>query len=154
MATAAQRVLLMVLLGIVLGFASNAIVPKSIPLKTPPKKAPKAEEFIPLEKAHQLWNEGATYFIDARQPADYEAGHIANALNLPVEQFGEYFPKLAPMLSPDSSLIVYCDGTECELSHHLMEQLRQQGYTNIQILFNGWTAWKTAGFPILSGPAQ
>ena len=148
----AQRALLLVVLGILLGFLNNAISSKGIPLITPPKKVPKAEEYIPLEKAHELWSAGGSYFLDARKLADFDQGRIANALNLPVEDFGEYFPKLAPMLSPESPLIVYCDGTECELSHRLAEQLRQQGYTNVHMLFNGWTAWSQAGYPVETGP--
>jgi rhodanese-related sulfurtransferase len=142
-----QRALLIVVLGSLIGLLSNAVSPKRIPLITPPKKAPKAEEFVPIAKAHELWSGSSAFFLDARKPADYEAGHIANALNLPVEEFGEYYPKLAPMLSPDSPIVVYCDGTECELSHHLADQLRQQGYTNVHMLFNGWTAWRQAGYP-------
>src|SRR5512138_859810 len=127
----AQRALLIVALGSLIGLLSNAVSSKGIPLITPPKKAPKAEEFVPLGKAHDLWGGGGAFFLDARKPLDFEAGHIANALNLPVEDFPEYYPKLAPMLSPESAIVVYCDGTECELSHRLADQLRQQGYTNV-----------------------
>jgi rhodanese-related sulfurtransferase len=146
-----QRALLIVLAGASLGLLVNAVSPKGIPLITPPKKAPKADEFIPLEKARQLWSDGGGFFIDARKPEDFQAGHILNALNLPEEEFGEYFPKIAPMLSPESSIVVYCDGTECELSHRLQSQLRQQGYTNVHIIFNGWTLWSKAGYPVESG---
>jgi len=147
----AQRALLIVVLGSLIGLLSNGLSSKGIPLITPPKKAPKAEEFVPVAKAHELWSGGGAFFLDARKPLDFEAGHIANALNLPVEEFGEYYPKLAPMLSPDSPIVVYCDGTECELSHHLADQLRQQGYTNVHMLFNGWTAWRSAGYPVEQG---
>lgn len=153
MAQVVQRAALIVALGVILGLVSNAVVPKSIPLITPPKKAHQPEEYIPLQKAHELWGGGAAVFLDARKPADFEAGHIAQALNLPQEEFEEYFPKLAPMLAPDSPAIVYCDGTECELSHRLADQLKQQGFTDIHILFNGWTAWREAGFPVETGAA-
>lgn len=149
-----QRICLIIVVGAGLGLIANAISPKRISLITPPKKVAKAEEFVPLEKAHELWGGGNSFFLDARKPADYEAGHIANALNLPVEEFGEVFPKLAPMLTPESSLVVYCDGTECELSHRLADQLRQQGYTNVHMLFNGWTAWRGAGFATETGPGR
>jgi rhodanese-related sulfurtransferase len=145
-----QRIFVIILLGVGLGLISNTITPKGIPLITPPKKAPKPEEFIPLEKARDLWSSGVLLF-DARKLEDYEAGHIANALSLPVESFQESYPKVAPLLSPDSSIIVYCDGTECELSHRLANELRQQGYTNVHILFNGWSSWKGAGLPTETG---
>src|SRR5688572_13153740 len=100
MLQAVQRALLIVVLGIVFGLLSNAIVPKGIPLITPPKKAPKPDEFVPLAKAHELWGGGGAFFLDARRQADFEVGHIANAFNLPEEEFQEHFPKLAPMFSP------------------------------------------------------
>jgi rhodanese-related sulfurtransferase len=151
---AIQRALLIVMLGATLGLLSNGISPKGIPLVTPPKKAVKPDEFIPLQQARQLWSGGNAFFLDARKPDDYAAGHIGNALSLPVEQFQEHYPKLAPMLAPDSPIVAYCDGTECELSHHLADQLRQQGHTNVHILFNGWTAWRTNGLPVETGPGQ
>jgi rhodanese-related sulfurtransferase len=147
-AQAIQKAFIIVLLGSALGLLSNAISPKGIPLITPPKKAPKAEEFVPLEKAYDLWSSGATFFLDARNPEDYHAGHIANALNLPGDQFAAHFPQVAGMLSPETALVIYCDGIECELSHRLADQLRSSGYTNIHMLHNGWTAWRTAGFPV------
>jgi rhodanese-related sulfurtransferase len=146
-----QRALLLVVFGVLLGLLSNGLSSKGIPLITPPKKAPKADEFVPLNKAHELWSGGNSFFLDARKPADFEAGHIANALNLPVEEFGEHFPKLAPMLSPESPIVVYCDGEQCELSHRLADLMRQQGYTNVHMLHNGWTAWNKAGYPVEAG---
>lgn len=147
------RALLILVLGAGLGLLNNAVSSKGIPLVTPPKKVPAPEEFIPLEKAHELWTTGNAFFLDARSPADFEAGHIANALNLPVEEFGEYFMKLAPMLPPDSPMIVYCDGEDCELSHRLAAQLEEQGFSNVHMLFNGWTVWRAAGFPTEKGAA-
>ena len=149
-----QRALLIVLLGAGVGLLSNAVSPKGIPLITPPKKVPKAEEYLPLDKAHELWSTGATLFFDARRPEDYAEGHIANALNLPVEDFQQFYPKVAPMLAPDSTIVVYCNGTECELSHRLATELHQLGYTNVHMLFNGWAAWRSAGFPTEAGPAK
>jgi rhodanese-related sulfurtransferase len=148
MARVVLRGLLIVLLGATLGFVSNQLNPKRIPIITPPRPKVNPEEFVALDKAHELWQGGNVLFFDARKPEDFQAGHIANALNLPSEDFEQHFPQVAPMLSADSAIIVYCDGTECELSHHLAGLLRPQGYTNIHILSNGWTAWRTAGFPV------
>jgi rhodanese-related sulfurtransferase len=149
-----QRVLALILVGVSLGLISNAIVPKGIPLIAPPKKAPQAEAFIPLEKAQEFWSSGGALFLDARRGEDFEAGHIPNALNLPAEEFEEKYSKFAPLLSPESAIVVYCDGPECELSHRLAADLRGQGYTNVHMLFNGWTSWKKAGLPTETGPSK
>jgi len=155
MAKVLQRAFLIVLLGTSLGLLANALSSRGIPLITPPKKVPKVDDFIPLSQAHELWGSGNGFFIDARKPADFEAGHIPNALNLPEEEFQDYYAsKFSMILAPDSSIVAYCDGTQCELSHHLADQLRQQGHTNVHILYNGISAWRTAGYPVDTGAAK
>src|SRR5262245_53207119 len=145
------RAVLIVLIGAGLGLAGNAISPRGIPLITPPKKQAKPEEFIKLEKAKELWDSGAAIFLDAREPADYAAGHIGNAINLPALAFEKHFAEVSPMLTPESQIVVYCNGTECELSHRLAGSLNQLGYTNVHMLFNGWTVWREAGLPTEQG---
>ena len=39
-------------------------------------------------------------FLDAREPQDYAAGHIGNALNLPGLRFEAHFGKVAPLFDP------------------------------------------------------
>jgi rhodanese-related sulfurtransferase len=147
-----QRSLLIVVASAGLGLAVNAISPKRIPYITPPKPVIAESEFIPLPEAFKMWASGAAFLLDARAPADYEAGHIAGAFSLPAEAFHEHFPAVAPYLTHGSSIVCYCDGMDCDLSHHLAELLRQQGYTNIHLLQNGWTVWRNAGHPTSTGP--
>ena len=104
-----------------------------------------------LEQAKQLWHLGAAFFLDAREPADYAAGHIGNALNLPAQSFAQHFGEIAPMLTPETPLVLYCDGLDCELSHRLRASLRQLGYTNMHLMSNGWTAWRQASLPVTKG---
>lgn len=137
-----------VLIGIGAGLAGNQLSPRGLPLKTPPKPTVSAETFLALGQAQELWNSGGAFFLDAREPADFAAGHIGNALNLPAQSFAQHFGAVVPMLTPQSVLVLYCDGTECELSHRLRESLHQLGYTNTHLLFNGWTAWRNAGLPV------
>ena len=144
---AVQRALLIVILGAGLGLLANALSPKGIPLITPPKKAATPDQYLPLQKAYELWEGGGALFLDARNPEDFEQGHIAKALNFPAEKFEEYYPKLGPMLSTEAPIVVYCNGTECELSHLLAKQLHDVGSTNVHMLYNGWNAWTNAGYP-------
>ena len=134
-----QQASVIVLLGVGLGLVGNQASPRGLPLITPPKAAAPADEFIALSEAKELWRGGAVLFLDAREPADYAAGHIGNALNLPAQSFEQHFGAIAPMLTPESRLILYCDGKECELSHRLRASLGQLGHTNAQLLLNGWT---------------
>src|SRR5579862_40843 len=140
-----QRALLIVLAGAVVGLAANAISPRRIPYITPPKAAPQAQDTVTLKEAQELWAGGSAFFLDARALSDYTAGHIAGAWSLPVEEFDDHYSQIARMLAPDSAIIVYCDGLECDLSHRLMAKLREFGYHNVRLIVNGWTVWHTAG---------
>jgi rhodanese-related sulfurtransferase len=149
-----SQALVILLVGAGLGLAANAISPRGLPLIAVPKPAAALEEYLPLERAKALWYDGRTLFLDAREPEDYAAGHIGNALNLPAQSFAQHFGEIAPMLTPASVLVLYCDGNECDLSHRLRESLRPLGYTNTHLLFNGWTAWRQAGLPTTMADKQ
>jgi rhodanese-related sulfurtransferase len=149
-----QRIFILLFAGAALGLLGNAVSPKGIPLITPPKKELKPEEFLSLEKAFELWGSGTAFMLDARKPEDFAAGHIANAFNLPADNFEEHFVRIAPMLAPETELIVYCEGIECELSHRLADSLREFGYENVHLLYNGWTAWREAGYPVETGESR
>jgi len=146
-----QRALIILIGGAALGLAAHLVSPLRIPLITPPKQAIPETEFIPLSEAYALWSGGAGFFLDARAPADYKAGHIPNAFSLPAEEFDAYYPQVESMLNTDSAIVCYCNGVECDLSRHLAEVLKQRGFTNIRILKNAWTEWVKAGYPIAKG---
>lgn len=151
MKRAFQQALLIVLAGLTLGLVANAVSPRGIAYITPPKPAVPDANFIALGDAKELWGSGAGFFLDARAPADYAAGHIAGAFSLPVEAFEVHFNNVAPMLAPDTPVVAYCDGVDCELSHQLAGKLRELGYKNVRVLVNGWTTWRTAGYPTHTG---
>ena len=146
-----RRMAVIVLCGAGLGLAANQISSRGLPLITPPATAPTAGEYVPLDRVKQLWQDGTALFLDAREPADYAAGHIGNALSLPAQSFAQHFGEIAPLLTAQSELILYCDGQDCELSHRLRESLGQLGYTNTHLFFNGWTVWHEAGLPVSTG---
>lgn len=148
------RALFIVLAGTALGLLANTVSPRRIAWIMPPKPASKPEELLSLEQAREAWGTGLAFFLDARAPLDFDAGHIARAFNVPAEEaFEAHFSKVAPLLAPDSPIIVYCDGAECELSHQLAERLKQLSFQQIRILTNGWTLWTNAGLPIEKGAA-
>lgn len=149
-----QRAGIIVAGSVLLSLVANSVSPRGISLLAPPKKELKAGDYLPLEKAKEMWSGGGAVFLDAREPDDYAAGHIGNSINLPVMQFEKYYPEVAPLLNPDLPIVVYCDGEQCELSHRLADNLRQQSFTNLHILFNGWTVWKNAGLATETGGSK
>jgi rhodanese-related sulfurtransferase len=148
------RALILLVTAIALGLVGNTISPRGIPLKTPAARSVEEAELISLPQATELWENGIAVFLDARQPEDFVAGHIANAFNLPATSFEAHFDEIASMLTPESRIVIYCDGTECEFSHLLKERLGEMGFTSVHILFNGWTVWREAGLPTEQGGAN
>jgi len=151
MAHTFRQAALIVLAGAALGLAANALSPRRIPVLTPPKAPPQLSDTVPLDTAKSLWSSGNALFLDAREPSDYRAGHIAGALSLPIEEFDDRYPQIQPMLTTDSTIVAYCDGLDCDLSHRLMDRLHELGYTNVRLLVNGWTTWHKTGLLTHSG---
>jgi rhodanese-related sulfurtransferase len=145
-----QRAFLIAVVGATLGLVANAVSPKRVPYITPPVVELPATDFIPLDEAKKAWESGV-FFLDARSPADYEAGHIANAFSLPAEEFQEHYGPIAAMITTDMNIVAYCNGLECDLSKDLKKQLNELGYAKVRILQNGWTVWTNAAYATSKG---
>lgn len=106
---------------------------------------------ISLVGAQAAYHDKDTVFLDARKPEDYSEGHIAGALNFYADEYEDFAPRVLPFLSQDKTYVIYCNGTSCDLSHHLAAHLSEQGFKNLKVFFNGWSLWKKASLPIHQG---
>lgn len=81
--------------------------------------------------------------IDARSVDDYSKGKIADAINIfPYnENENEYFQQIMS-LPRDKRFLIYCTGGNCDLSHHLAEDMVNFGFSNIFIYTGGWEDWE------------
>jgi len=104
-----------------------------------------AVEQIDLETALKLHSTPGTLFVDARRKADFEAGHIANALSLPVESFDEAFGPLKQRLKVANSVVVYCSDPECDDAQELAEALRSTLGRRILLFPGGMAEWRGKG---------
>lgn len=87
-------------------------------------------------------------FIDARSNADFKAGHIPGAKNLPYYDLEAYQDSALEGLAANSEIIIYCEGIGCELSFFLGRDLQEAGYNNVRIFYGGYPEWKNAGLKI------
>jgi len=152
----------LLLVALAVGLAANAVNPDGVPLIGNYPKIqygedsviipPSADEgdppFITLREAYGIYHDPGTVFLDAREPEDYQAGHIAGAINLPFDWFDDYWGDVEPQLELDAIIIVYCSGAECESSLYEGRYLQEIGYRNIRIFFGGWAEWAGHNFPI------
>jgi rhodanese-related sulfurtransferase len=99
----------------------------------------------------EIAGDGITLILDARNPEDYEAGHIPGAVNFPYEQFEAYYPSVSGrLLFPEQPIICYCEGGECTLSHDLASELYTMGYTNVYVLIGGFEQWMEEGREVVT----
>ncbi|MCF8026313.1 MAG: rhodanese-like domain-containing protein [Desulfobacteraceae bacterium] len=102
---------------------------------------------IDLTAASRMYTEDKAVFVDARPASQYDQGHIKGAVSLPWQDANERFMEVAPQLEGEKTIICYCDGESCELSHELALFLSDMGFKNVRVLVNGWTKWHSAGLP-------
>ncbi len=100
---------------------------------------------ITLEQAYKLFKNGVK-FVDARDEADYLAGHISKSLNIPFDDFDNHKQKLE-QLSKEKPMVIYCAGTDCDLSILLGNLLFEQGYKEVYVFFGGWLEWLNSSYP-------
>jgi rhodanese-related sulfurtransferase len=104
-------------------------------------------QFIGIFEAEDLFAGGDVIFLDSRAEEKYLKGHILGAINIPFEG-GEHVVEEQLPFSLDTTLVVYCDGNECQSSVLLAKLLAEYEYADIRIFFGGWTEWIAAGLPV------
>ena len=103
---------------------------------------------ISLSEAAKLFTEKAAVFIDARSDEDFRKGHIQGAKSLPWQNVDQRFIEIAEEISPDVTIITYCDGETCKLSHDLALFLIDMGFNDVRVLINGWSVWQETNLSV------
>lgn len=89
----------------------------------------------------------ATLFLDVRNPDEYEQGHIASSVLLPLPQVDPVVVRR--MLKDDQRCIVVCKaGTRARKA---AEILADSGISELMILDGGMDAWTSTGLPVNQG---
>jgi rhodanese-related sulfurtransferase len=94
--------------------------------------------------ATRLINRKDAPVLDVRDPAEFAAGHILGARNMPLAQLGARAADLDKFKG--KPLIVYCDGGS--RASNAMPVLKQRGFAEVYNLTGGYAAWKQAGLPV------
>ena len=102
---------------------------------------------VNLEFSKYHFDAGSAVFIDARDPEDYESGHIQNAINIPYDYYEDYEDVINGLY--DAGIyIIYCSGEECSLSIDLADYLYNEKLIDKLLIFEGgWPQWRDAGYP-------
>jgi rhodanese-related sulfurtransferase len=85
--------------------------------------------------------------IDVRTPAEFESGHLADAVNIDIES-GTFDTDVAE-LEKDGTYVVYCrSGNRSGVATEKMAEL---GFTDVYNLEGGVTDWVAAGGALVTG---
>ncbi|MDR8389840.1 metalloregulator ArsR/SmtB family transcription factor [Aliifodinibius sp. S!AR15-10] len=81
--------------------------------------------------------------VDVRPQQEFDEGHIAGALNIPVGDLSEKMDELPK----DQEVVAYCRGPFCVFADDAVELLRNKGF-NAKRLDEGYPEWMIEQLPI------
>lgn len=97
---------------------------------------------IHVEEMVCKMNEGIV-LIDCRYEADYELGHIDNAISVPIDVgLGDFTRKLKD-IDRDAELVVYCQSPQCSFSKYSATMLAGAGFSNVKLFAGGFVTWES-----------
>jgi len=114
----------------------------------PDVKGPLKLELASLKK---LYDAGAVLVVDARDAAEYAAGHIAGATSLPYNDALGDPGRIERLGEAGRPIAVYCSGGTCELSMELAKLMLEHGRKRVLVYEGGYPEWREAGYPVASG---
>ena len=84
--------------------------------------------------------------LDARPATEYQAGHIAGAISVPIDELQNRLRSLPR----DKEYVAYCRGSYCVYADRAVELLRKTRRRARRML-EGFPEWRAAGFPVAQG---
>ncbi|MFK2918527.1 rhodanese-like domain-containing protein [Dyella koreensis] len=99
-----------------------------------------AAQLIQRQQAGQ-----APVLLDVRRVDEYRDGHIAGALNIPVEQLAVRYTALG--VPRDQEIVVYC--VSGRRAARAQEMLQAQGYSHVRLLDGSINAWRQQKLPLV-----
>jgi rhodanese-related sulfurtransferase/DNA-binding transcriptional ArsR family regulator len=86
---------------------------------------------------------GDTVVLDVRPSPEYEAGHIAGAISVPIDEL----PSRLQNLPHDADVVAYCRGPYCVYADEAVRILRASGHRAAR-LEDGYPEWARAELPV------
>lgn len=100
-------------------------------------------EILSSSELVEKMKQGDITIIDVRPEEEFKEGHIAGALNIPVDQLSDK----ADELPADQEIVAYCRGPFCVFADDAVELLQKKGL-NAKRLDEGYPEWKLEELPI------
>jgi rhodanese-related sulfurtransferase/DNA-binding transcriptional ArsR family regulator len=87
--------------------------------------------------------DGLVTVLNVRPPDEFAAGHLPNAVNIPLRDLTRRVGKLPKK----QEVVAYCRGPYCVLAFEAVAMLRSRGF-EARRLEDGYPQWEAAGLPV------
>ncbi|WOI21595.1 rhodanese-like domain-containing protein [Nonlabens ulvanivorans] len=104
-----------------------------------------AVELVSSEEAADIIKSQSAQLVDVRSKVEYDASHIAGAINIPVDS--ENLNEIIAGLNDKEPILVYCNGGR--QSAQCAKILEDKGFIKIFDLDGGLSKWTTSGREIV-----
>ena len=102
---------------------------------------------VGTSQAIQMMNQNHAILVDVRTPELFQAGHIPQSRNVPLDEI----EKKASALPKNKPLVVVC--AQNRDAAKATARLRAQGFSEVVVLEGGVNAWTQAGLPLTAKKA-
>jgi rhodanese-related sulfurtransferase len=102
-----------------------------------------ALEPVPRDELFRRLRDGRVLVLDVRPEAEYAAGHIPGAVNVPHDQLAARLAELPER----ADIVAYCRGRYCVFAPDAVRLLRARGFS-ARPLKGGLPDWRLAGLPV------
>lgn len=113
-------------------------------------------ETLQPEQAQAFVDDRQTLFVDVREPAEWQSGHVPGAVHVPRGMLEWAADPASASFKPDFAragrIIVYC--AAAGRSALAGKTLREMGYENVSQIGGGFEAWRKSGMPVEEEDAQ
>ena len=109
---------------------------------------------VQIATVKRFFDARAALFLDARDPAEYEKGHIPGAIRLTNAEAQNEPERMKALPVQGRPSIVYCEGGTCEASLDLARFLLESGFKKVLVYMGGYPEWEAAGHPVERGSGR
>jgi len=150
------QMLILSAFGAMVGFGYNAASPKGIPVKGGKEAILQQQgtRMLTTDEVKYYSQQPGTLMVDARSAEEYELGHIAGAMSLPLDKFDQAFMAVQPELRKSKLIVLYCSGGSCGTSEEVAKKLGEKGFKDLAVYADGLPGWMRAKLPIRSGTGR
>lgn len=99
---------------------------------------------ISTQDAYALYQKGGTFFLDVREPDEWNEYHAPNTTLIPLGQLAARVAEIP--VAKDAPIVVVCrSGNRSDEGRDI---LKQAGFTNVTSMDGGLKTWRDLGYPI------